>query len=73
MTWIPIKTGIPGQKFLKYGPNHIFDAETEEPLYAPKENILEDCLRKEAERVANSDILLNRMVYDSMENDLCKA
>ena len=38
-----------------------------EPLYAPQENIMEDCLRREAERIANQDILINKIVYDCSE------
>jgi hypothetical protein len=30
---------------------------------------MEDCLRREAERVANQDILINKVVYDSIETD----
>ena len=47
-----MKTGT-GVKFMKNGPKHIMDAEDLEPLYTPQENILEECLRREAERVAH--------------------
>lgn len=50
--FIPVKTGI-GVKLMKNGPKHIMDAEALEPLYIPQENILEECLRREAERVAH--------------------
>jgi len=50
--FIPIRTGT-GAKFMKNGPKHIMDAEDLEPLYSPQENILEECLRREAERVAH--------------------
>ena len=50
--FIPIRTGT-GVKFMKNGPKHIMDAEDLEPLYTPQENILEECLRREAERVAH--------------------
>mmetsp|Transcript_15959 Transcript_15959/g.20171 ORF Transcript_15959/g.20171 Transcript_15959/m.20171 type:complete len:83 (-) Transcript_15959:2138-2386(-) len=50
--FIPIRTGT-GMKFMKNGPKHIMDAEDLEPLYTPQENILEECLRREAERVAH--------------------
>ena len=43
------------------------DAEDLEPLYTPQENILEDCLRREAERVAHQENLMNRVVYDSVD------
>ena len=42
-----------GAKMMKNGPKHIMDAEDLEPLYTPQINILEDCLRREAERVAH--------------------
>jgi len=63
-TWIPIKTGVQGSKLLKSGPNHIMDATQDEPLYHPQENILEDCLKREAERVGYSENLINKVVYD---------
>lgn len=66
-TWIPLKTGIPGSKFLKHSPHHIMDAEEEEPLYGPQENILEDCLRREAERAGYNETLINRVVYEQVE------
>ena len=66
-TWIPLKTGIPGSKFLKHSPHHIMDAEEQEPLYAPQENILEDCLRREAERAGYNESLINRVVYEQVE------
>ena len=65
--WVPIKTGVTGVKFLKHGPKHIFDATMHEPLYAPQDNILEDSLRKDAERVAYQENLINRVVYDSLD------
>lgn len=42
-----------GTKFMKNSPKHLFDAEDLEPLYTPQVNILEECLRREAERVAH--------------------
>jgi hypothetical protein len=38
-----------------------------EPLYSPQVNILEDCLRREAERVAHQENLMNRVVYDCVD------
>ena len=55
-----------GVKFMKNGPKHIMDAEDLEPLYTPQENILEECLRREAERVAHQENLMNRVVFDSV-------
>jgi hypothetical protein len=51
---------------LKAGPRHIINATEYEPLYEPQDNILEECLRREAERIASHDTLINRTVYDSM-------
>ena len=47
--FVPLKTGIEDQKVMKYGPKHIMDADDYEPLYIHQENILEDCLNREAE------------------------
>ena len=63
---IPLKTGVPGYKLLKHAPKHIIDADQFEPLYIHQENILEDTLGREAERVAHQENLMNRVVYDSM-------
>jgi len=64
--YVPIKTGQPGYKIMKYGPKHILDADQFEPLYVHQANILEECLRREAERVAHQENLMNRVVYDSV-------
>jgi hypothetical protein len=64
--FVPLKTGIPGYKLLKYGPKHLLNADEVEPLYIHQEYILEDCLRREAERVAHQENLMNRVVYDSV-------
>ena len=63
---IPIKTGVDDYKLLKYGPKHLIDAEQFEPLYIHQESILEDCLRREAERVAHQENLMQRIVYDCL-------
>ena len=52
---------------MKYGPKHLEDAPYFEPLYIPQENILEECLRREAERVAHQENLMNRVVFDSVD------
>ena len=39
--------------FMKTPPYHLKDAVDFEPLYPPQEYILEDSLRREAERVAH--------------------
>jgi hypothetical protein len=64
--FVPLKTGIEDYKLLKYGPKHILDADCLEPLYIHQENILEDCLHREAERIASQHNLMNRVVYDSV-------
>jgi hypothetical protein len=64
--FVPIKTGVEGYKLLKYGPKHIMNADQYEPLYIHQENILEDCLTREAERVAYQHNLMNRVVFDSI-------
>ena len=69
--WIPIKTGT-GFKFLKHGPKHIFDAEEHEPLYPPQDGILEECIRKESERIANQENLIQKVVYDCFDPDPSK-
>lgn len=51
---------------MKNAPKHILDADQFEPLYIHQENILEDTLGREAERVAHQENLMNRVVYDSM-------
>ena len=44
---------------------HIHEASEFEPLYPPQEFILEETLRREAERVS-SDNILGRIVYDAV-------
>jgi len=51
-SFIDVKTGIT-HPMMKVPPYHIKDAEEFEPLYTPRDNILEDCLRREAEWVAH--------------------
>lgn len=65
-SYIPLKTGT-SCLMMKNPPYHIKDAEDFEPLYTPKESILEDCLRREAERVAHQENLMNRVVYDAID------
>lgn len=66
-SYIQVKTGT-SCLMLKNPPYHIKDAEEFEPLYTPKESILEDCLRREAERVAHQENLMNRVVYDAIDS-----
>ncbi len=70
--WVPLKTGT-GQKFLRHGPKHIYNSDQFEPLYVPQENILEESLRREAERVAYQENLSHKIVYDCYEADPRKS
>ncbi len=45
---VNVKTGTSHPQ-MSIPPYHIKDAEEFEPLYTPRDNILEDCLRREAE------------------------
>ena len=40
------------------------NSEPFEPMYIPKQNILEESLRREIERICFADTLINRVVYD---------
>jgi hypothetical protein len=42
-------------------------AERFEPMYIPKQTILEESLRREIERICFADTLLNRVVFDSSD------
>jgi hypothetical protein len=64
--FVPLKTGVPDYKLLKHGPKHIAGADLFEPLYIHQESILEQCLDREASRIANEENLMNRVVYDSI-------
>ena len=56
-----------GVKIMKNGPKHLMDAENYEPLYIPQDNILEECLRREAEKLAHQESVMNRVVYDCLD------
>lgn len=45
------------------------DAEELEPFYIHEEYILESCLMDEAQRVAHTENLMNRIVYDRVPPD----
>jgi hypothetical protein len=64
--FVPLLTGVPNLKYLKSGPKHIINADQFEPLYIHQENMLEQCLNREADRIANDENLMNRVVYDSV-------
>ena len=63
---ISVKTGT-SCPMMKVPPYHIKEAEEFEPLYTPRDNILEDCLRREAQRVAHQENLMHRVVYDCID------
>jgi hypothetical protein len=48
-------------------PDFIDDVETFEPTYTVKENMNEEFIRRENERVDNPQLVLNRVVFDSVE------
>jgi hypothetical protein len=64
-----LKTGLPECKLIKHGPKHILDVDALEPLYIHHPSILEDCLKREANRVAHSENLMNRVVFDSVDSN----
>lgn len=52
---------------MKNPPCHINNAGEFEPLYPPQEFILEESLRREAERIVHQENLLNRVVFDAID------
>ena len=48
-------------------PEFIDEVEPYEPISLPQENILEECYRRETERVAHPENLMNRVVYDCVD------
>lgn len=55
---------------LPRSPEFIRVTEPYEPMYIPKQAILEESLRREIERLCFADTLINRVVYDSMDPSL---
>ena len=51
---------------MRRAPEFIYSPEPLEPILIPKETIIEDSLRREPERVAHQENLLNKLVYDSI-------
>ena len=45
-------------------PEFIDEVEPYEPIYTPKENIIEECLRRENERIDLQSQVYNRVIYD---------
>lgn len=62
---VPVKTGTV-HTLLKNPPIHLKEASEFEPLYPPQEFILEETLRREAERVSATNGILGRVVYDAV-------
>ena len=49
-------------------PYHIrYVPSTGEPLYLRREQLVPDMLLKDAERLSKPDVVMNRVVYDSIE------
>ncbi len=46
---------------------HLRGPDEYEPCYAPEERLLEEMLRREAERVTYQDNVMNRVVYDCVD------
>ena len=63
---INVKTGTT-VKHMKNPPFHIKDSYNFEPMYPPQEFILEESLRREADRIAYQENLMNRVVFDSID------
>lgn len=63
---IQVKTGT-NVVLMKNPPNFIQHLGDYEPLYPPQEYILEESLRREAERVAHQEDLMNRVIFDSID------
>ena len=64
--FITVKTGRT-VKHMKNPPYHIKESFDFEPLYPPQEFILEESLRREADRIAYQENLMNRVVFDSID------
>jgi hypothetical protein len=45
-------------------PEFILNCDPFEPLYVPKQDVLENALRKEIEKFCFADTLINKIVYD---------
>jgi len=52
---------------LPRNPEFVFETDPFETLYAPKQDILENSLRREIEKFCFADTLLNKIVYDSLD------
>jgi len=65
-TNLHLKYFISGTDFilLPNSPDFLHHNEPFEPMYIPKQTILEESLRREIERICFADTLLNKVVYD---------
>lgn len=52
---------------LPNSPEFILHNEPFEPMYIPKQTILEESLRREIERICFADTLLNKIVFDCQD------
>jgi len=52
---------------LPRSPEFIVSSEPFEPMYIPKQTILEESLRREIERICFADTLINRVVFDCVD------
>ena len=48
-------------------PHFIRTSDPLEPVYIPKQNILEETLRREAEKICFHETLMNKVVYDCVD------
>ena len=62
----PPKTGT-GLPMMTKTPEFLEDVEPYEPIWVIPEGIQEECLKREAERVAHQENLMNRVVYDCID------
>lgn len=54
---------------MKNQPMHVRGKEDYELLFPPEERILEESLRREAERNSHQENVMNRVVYDSVDSN----
>lgn len=66
LPFVNVKTGT-NNVLMKNPPDFIQPAGDFEPLYPPQEFILEESLRREAERVAHQESVMNRVIFDSID------
>ena len=67
--FVPFNTGVDEIRMNKKGPLHILDSDLLEPTFIHQEYILENSLRREANRIAHPENVMNRVVYDSQSKN----